>query len=367
MDSVLTKVTIPTPIFQSVVSRAAKGSTMIPLIPMSCLIQLKIKDNKFYAKTTDNSNYLTVFAEVDAPDFEAVVQTKLFSSLVSKLDSSKFVELSIENDNLVVKTETGKFNFALETEEGAPITFPEIVVNPTGQSRHLTTEELQSILTLNKACKQETKEIPALYNYYFENERVITTDTYKACINPISASDVPMVVSPVILDLTPSVANKDGVTVYYDDKYVVFESSDAILIGEKGVQEEIAQFPAASLVNTFTKSIDSSTKLIKTQFLQAVDRICLFSEAYENDKLSLVFKKDYVELHSKTTGSVESISYYEKGVLNTDNDIPLEVDAKKLKSMVAACDREEMVVKIESSIGIIIQCGNAILGTGTLD
>ena len=87
MNTVLTKVTVATPVLQDLVARAVKGSTMVDVIPLSCLMQVKIKDNKLFVRTTDNINYLTTFANVTAPDFEIVVPSKLFSQTISKLST----------------------------------------------------------------------------------------------------------------------------------------------------------------------------------------------------------------------------------------------------------------------------------------
>ena len=85
MEAVLTKVTLPLKVVQDLVLRVSKGSTMIDVIPVSCLIQLKVRDNILSVRTTDNSTHVIGIANVDCPDFELCVNTTKFTSLISKL------------------------------------------------------------------------------------------------------------------------------------------------------------------------------------------------------------------------------------------------------------------------------------------
>ena len=73
MTATAVKVTVPTVTLRDLVSRAAKGSTNVDLIPMSGLMQVKAEGGKLYVTTTDNINYLTTYADVTCDNFEMVL------------------------------------------------------------------------------------------------------------------------------------------------------------------------------------------------------------------------------------------------------------------------------------------------------
>lgn len=361
MEATLTKITVGTILLQDLVSRAVKGSTMVSVIPLSCLMQVKVKDNVLSVRTTDNTNYLTTKAELNQPDFEMVVDSKLFSSLISKL-SSATVSISVEGNNVLIEG-NGKYNMALaDDESGSKIVFPELDVEPIGTSFHLTPEEVRSILSLSKSCKAENKEIPPLFNYYADNERILTSDGFKACSNPIKMTDTPISVSPSVMELVPSVIDDSGVTIYQDSEHIVFESTKGKLVGKKQGSADVEGFPAEDLVEAFNTTLESSTEINRTQLLQAIERICLFTEAFDQGKLTLHFLKDKVVLHATSTNSEEGINYLTP--FTEEVSVTLEVEALKFKNELSACDMEKIIIGFNANYGTRISCGqvNLVLG-----
>ena len=202
--------TMTTKVLQDLVAKAVKGSSMIDKFPLTCLMQVKVKDNKLTVCTTDNVNHLAVFADVQAADFEAVVDSKLFSALVSKLSTAN-TTLSIEENKLIVEA-NGKYNISLPTDsDGSSITFVEPHIIQDKPSNQVGLEAIKSVLSLNKSCKAEMKELPSLFNYYMDNEKVLTSDFYKACSNPIKVFEEPVCVPPSLMELVPNVCDDDGV------------------------------------------------------------------------------------------------------------------------------------------------------------
>lgn len=351
MESVLTQVTVPTRILQDLVTRAAKGSTMQNLIPLSCLMQVKIQDQKLYVRTTDNVNYLTVYETLQepTPNFEIVVQTKLFAALVSKLvkDATTF---TVDGNKVTVASGTGKYNIALETENDGIVKFPEMMIEAT-PGKTILGKELKSILTLSKSCKADNKEIPCMFNYYADKDGVLTTNEYKACLNPVSLTETPLCIPSNVMDLAEAIIDeKDGISVYQTDKYIVFESVKGILLGEKASQVDLEKFPAENLIEILAFEGDTTINLNRTEWLGAVERICLFTEAFEQDVVQLVFTEDKVWLKSKTTESEEAVNYIENSKAPEGTNLQLEISAKFLRTVLTACDIENLKVSFGEKI-----------------
>ena len=364
MTATAVKVTVPTVTLRDLVSRAAKGSTNVDLIPMSSLMQVKAQDGKLFVKTTDNINYLTTYADVTCENFEMIVQTKIFSQTVSKITSidTTFV---IEGNKVTIEA-NGKYNISLVTDaDGNAIVFPSVEVSPTGNTYHLSSEEVKSILTLNKSSKAEKTEVPAtLQNYYVDSERVLTTNYFKACSNPVKLSDSPLLISATVMDLVNSVVDESGVDVYQDAEYIVFESTTGKLVGKKS--DGLADYPASDLIGVISNDLASSVQMNRTLFIQAVDRMCLFVDEYEENRLTLTFTPEGLSLYSSKSDSSETINYLSVDTPLTSS-VKFSINGCFLKNQLSACDKEALTIRFSDEAGLQIVCGDVTLMLGLLN
>lgn len=372
MTAVLTKLKVPTVDLQDLVLRASKGSSNVDVIPLTCLMEIKVKDGQLSVKTTDNSTYLTTYDIMKKddsnplPDFHATVDSRLFTGIISKLQKD-YTTLTIEDKKLVVEA-NGVYNVALVTEDnGAMVCFPDISFEPNGSSNHLTAAEVRSILALNKSCKSEQKDVPTLYNYYFDSERVLTTNQYKACINPVKFSDRPMCLSPSVLELITSVLDEDGgVDVCQDDTNVMFYSNKGTVIGKKASQADLDKYPAEDLIGLLDVQVDNKASTLRTMLYQAVERVSLFVDAFSSYKLDITFTNESIELRSETTGSFEKVPYKDTDKY-TGEPVHISIGADFLKTQLAACSAEVIELKFSEEIGLILKCGDVHLVLGVLD
>lgn len=351
--------TITTAVLQDLVAKAVKGSSMVDKLPLTCLMQIKVKDNKLTVSTTDNTNHLTVFANVQANDFEAVVDSKLFSALVSKLSTDN-TTLSIEENKLIVEA-NGKYNIALPVDsDGSSIKFTEPYIIENKEGTLVGTEAIKSILSLNKSCKAEMKELPALFNYYMDNEKVLTTDFYKACSNPIKVVEEAVCLPPNLMELVPYICDNDGVKVVTDENNIMFYSSTGRLCGKKCIKEELEAFPVADLMESLNDGIPYACKINRTLLINAIDRICLFVDTYNSNKITLIFNNKQVTLHSDSTNSNESLIYLAELAPETP-EFKIDVDALFLKNQLNACNQEQLTIKFGNEAAIQIQCDKVAL------
>lgn len=360
MTELLTKITVPTVVLKDVVGRAIKCSTMEDGIPMTTLMQLQVSSGKLFVRTTNNIDFFTAFADVDSPDFDVIVNAKLFSQTVSKL-TSETTSFVLENNILTIEA-NGKHNIRAEVEaDGSKLNFPTLDIEPSGNTYHITQEEIKSILSLNKSCKGEKGCIPAIAsNYYADNTRIISTNMYKACSNPIVISDSPILLRPFVMELISAVADESGLDVYQNDTHIVFESTKGKLVGVKCDSESLPEFPAKPLANLLDTALASSVSMNRTTLVQAVDRMCLYVDSFENNRVTLTFKADEVELKSPKTNSIETVKYI-TAITPVTSEVTFNVDAQFLKNELVACDREAITVRFSDEVGLQLVCGDITL------
>jgi hypothetical protein len=189
---------------------------------------------------------------------------------------------------------------------------------------------------------------------------------FKGCLNPISMFDTAVCLPPNLLDLVPLVCDEDGVDVVQNEDSVLFSSSKGELYGKKCISSEVDGFPAQALIGVFGQDIAHSCKVNRTMLISAVDRLSLFTDALQSNKLTLSFGKEKVTLKSTITDSFESVNYI--NTLSEDfEDVVFDIDAVFLKSELTACDREDISIKFNSDLGLQITCDNVTLALSILD
>lgn len=376
MTAVLTKVQIPTTDLKDLIQRAEKGSTFVEVIPLSCLMQLKCVNNTLSVTTTNNVYYISSKLNltekygstnpITIPDFELVVETKLFSSLISKL-STDMTTLTID-DNTVTIEANGKYSLPISSDtDGSKISFPIPQVDiSTSSTKHLNINEVRSILNINKSCKADSKDIPSLFNYYFDQECALTTNQYKGCQNPIILSDKPICLSPTVMDLVPYVTDeKYGVDIAQDSDYIIFSSPCGELIGIKESAVDLQQFPVEGLKGAVNFSFSQEVDLNRSDLLSAIERICLFVQPYTHNKIIATFDKEGLTLQDAQGASSEFLPYITP-LVQDFAQVSLSLDGIYLKDQLSACTSETLKVKVHSERGLVISYNNITLALGVL-
>lgn len=358
------QVTIKTPELQDVISKAFKVCSMIEVLPVTTFLQLVCKDGLLTVTSTDGVNILKLTKGNIEGELNIVVDAKLFSALVAKI-TTPITQLVVEGNNLVVNA-NGKYNINIITEEdGSVVNLPTFEFNEHVASNHVSSNDLKTILTMNKSCKADMKEMPSLYNYYMDSERVVTTDFYKVCNNPVKVFNNPVCLTPELAELIPLVADENGVDAKENDNTVLFISKQGKLFGKKATQEDLDGYPITDLMKTFNEQYNYKCVINKTILMNALDRICLFTEGFENNKITLYFESEALTLKTSSTNTHEVIKYLEPS--NTTEAFSIAVDGTFLKNQLASLTKEDLVIKFGNESGILLVNDKVIQILSSLD
>ena len=354
MESVLTKVTLQTAILKDLVAKAVKGSTMNPVIPLSCFMQVKVQDGVLYIRTTDNINFVTTKKEVEnTPNFEIVVESKQFSATISKL-SSEYTSLTIDGNSLTIEAGTGRYNMPLSVDsDGSNIKFPEPEFTPIGGSRVVTPTEMKAILSYNKASKAESREMPAIFNYYVDNECVITTNKTKACASAISFTEQPACIPPNLMELLPTVMDESGITIQENEDSILASSTIGTVYGKKCLPADVEVFPAAGAKSLFSQNASKEVSVPKQDLLNVLDRMLLFVDTLQYFRVDVTFTKDTLKIYDVNSKSVETISLLPNDLEEFD-PITLPIDAKEFYAQVATVIPTVVNIGVTENFGIKI-------------
>lgn len=365
MEATLQRLVLKTDVLKDIISKAVKACSFMDSFPVTSMLEINTEPGKLFVKTTDNINILTLekAMEVDG-GVHIVVDAKLFSSLVSKL-TTPITEISIENNQVIVKA-NGKYELPLVSEQdGSAVSLPGYEFDSSVPSNSISTQDLRSIMTMSKTCKSEMKELPSIFNYYMDSERVLTTDSYKMCNNPIKLFNNPVCLPPSLVDMIPLVADDSGVTIQENSTSVLFTSANGSLYGRKATQEDLEQFPAQDLIASLNESYDNECVINRTLLINALERTCLFTEGFDSNSITLTFTKDQITLTTKRNNTSESIKYLQPS--NFDGEFSINIDAVFLKNQLSSFPKEDILIKFGNESGIVLVCDNITQLSSSLD
>ena len=343
------KTTIATTVLQDLVSKAVKASSFVVQIAITNLMQIKVENKKVYISTSDNNNLLEVFADSQSDDFKVVVDSKLFSQIVSKL-SKENTTLTVSDKKLIIEAD-GKYNIPIQSDsDGSTINFPTTKIIENQPVNHVSVESLKSILTLSKICKSEMKENPAIYNYYADSEKILTYDFIKACYNPIKVSDKSICIPSEFMSLLPYVCDDNGVDITMDSDTILAYSSIGKLSGKLGSSVDLEMFPTDDIMDSIQKTLSHTCKLSNTLLSSALDRLNLFVDKINNG-LTFTFTGTEVILKPLNSDCEEKIAYLQP-LTESVEPVNIILNSVVLKSLLAVCNPETLTIKFENNISI---------------
>lgn len=347
------KLTINTSKLQDLVTKSMKGASNDKLIPITGLMAIQLKDNKLTLITTDATNYLYVYADkVAGEDFYAVVQTDIFSKLVSKL-TCETVTLEKTDNNLTI---LGNGKYAIElplNEDGQEITYPDPLskelIPIEGVDINLSTIKL--ILNTAKPALADNLDIPC-YTGYYVGDNIVATDTYKICGINVKMWDTPALISPEMMDLL-SVFTDEKIRTTRDESTMILQSEDCAVYGK--LMDTLNEFQITVINGLLDDKFNSSCVVAKDNLLQLLDRLNLFVATYDKNCIYLTFTRNGLQIESKQANSVETIEY-----LTSDNfvDFTCAIDIEMLRSQIKANNSDRIEIQYGKDNAIKIVDGN---------
>lgn len=333
---------IKTTTLQDMVGKSAKCVSNNKLIPITSLINIKVKSNVFTLTTTDATHYFYVKSDekFDCEDFEVSVLADIFIKLVQK-STSEYITMSVDGNVFKVNGNgTYKIEMPLD-ENGGIIKFPQKLPGmepPVTGNIKLST--VNFLLNYNKQSLAASMEIPSITCYYC-GDKVVTSDSNLACVSDIKVFDKPQLISPQLMELL-GVMSEETINFFISEEDIIFwdktETAYAPIV--KGIET----FPITALLNLVNGEFVSKCVVSKDAILSVLDRISLFIGQYDNKGVYFTFTKDGLMVTSKASSGTEIIPY-----VSSENftDFTCKVNVEMLKSQINTHEEE----KIELSYG----------------
>ena len=283
-------ITIETEKLKEAVSRAYKGSGRIPILQITMVMGIEVKDGDMIFTTTDNTTNLKIVLKGVAPaetNFYVCTDSDLFYKLISKTTSNN-VTLELRDKSLLFKG-NGAYNLPIIADiegEGA-IRIKPMTVSEDAGVKIVRTDWLK-LLEYNKNSVAKSLEVPCFVGYCVSEGKCITYNKY-----PVSA----------LTGLATSDQFKNTIKV--------------------------------------DKAILAST----------LDRLSLFVNAETRNTITLNIGKDALFITSKDTSGSEKVEYIESAI---ENSMESCVDINDIKTIISTLKEDFVTIKYGHDIGILI-------------
>lgn len=347
--------TIKTTELQDMVGKAIKCTSNNKLIPLTSLLNIKVKDNILTLTTTDATNYFYVSKpdKVYCEDFEISVLADLFTKLVQKTTSEN-IEI-IASEGLLKVKGNGTYTMELPLDEnGNVIKFPsKLSEDFEALSGTLKLSTVKSILNYNKPSLAVNMKAPSLTCYYCA-DKVVTSDSYKVCSTNIKVFDKPMLLTSTLVDLL-GVMSEEDIMVTFTESDMVFRTSIETIYSP--ITPGVNTYPITAIDNLVNRDFTSSCKVSKSALLNILDRLSLFVSPYDKKGIYLTFTPEGIMCSSKKLSGEELIPYISS---NNFADYTCCIDIDMLRSQVSTQEGEEIELGYGSDVAIKLTNKNII-------
>lgn len=350
---------MPTVKAQEMLVRVSKGVSNNKLIPITSLMEIKLKNGLLSFVTTDATNYIKIQEAVDGEDFYAVVYADVFIKLISKV-TAEFITFEFDEETGVFTVfGNGTYKFEVPVDENRNyITYidPFLTTVNTSDAEIISKSVIDVILATLKPSLAVTMENPCYTNYYV-GDSVIATDTFKIANLGVKLLKDPALISSELMNLL-DVMTEEKITVYRYDKQIQFNTGNCIIYGLLG--NDIEDYAHEAISELVEDEFESVCQIPKTKLLQVLDRLSLFVGPYDNNAVKFIFNETGLEVVSKQSRGTEFIEY-----VSVDHFTPFNctVDIQMITQEVKAIEadiinlyfgRENALKMIDSNITIVI-------------
>lgn len=252
-------------------------------------LELKTEGKNLFLNVTNGEYFASVKFPMDHEEpFHAAVNASLFLKLVAAVTSSD-IEMEVKDTYVLLKA-NGTYKISLITDENGLFKLPEIAIHNPTLDMKISGDILQSILNYNsKELLRGTVSRPVQKMFYVDQEGCITFTT-GACVNSFALEKpVKVLFNSRLVKLFKLFKNEmvdftlgyDAVNEELTQTKVRFETDTVTLTAVTGCNDDLLNsVPVGAIRGRAQATYDNNVVLNRREFLDAINRLLLFSAGY---------------------------------------------------------------------------------------
>lgn len=274
-----------------------KGVGNSKIMPITEYLHFKLAGKKLSVTATDLTNFITYTADgVEGEDGEVIIHATSIIKLANKT-TKKEMEFDVKAEHVQVKG-NGTYKVGLLDE-----TYPTYEFNAETTATEADADKLKKAFVVNEQSISREMLTPVLSGYNVGN-KVITTDGIKMCINEAELVEESMLITQNMAHLIGALNDKK-VKIQKDGSKLLFTTDNIVIFGNE--LEGIEDYP--DITPLLDLEHDGNVIIDKKALMSALDRLMIFSDPFENNGVTMIFKTDVLEISDLKRNSVEIIEY----------------------------------------------------------
>ncbi len=303
---------IKTETFKDLLDKALKGVSNNKLFPITSLVGIQFADGELTVMTYDGNNSIYLFhylgEEEGQKQVYVAVEANKLHDLIGKI-TDETIQLIFGEDSFNVKSSNGTFKFSVAVEDGfGVVKFPDnqtpLLQEEGIKYIELYYKDLELLLKVNRAAAAKTSEVICLTGAYI-GEKIITTDSYVACITDKDLFNETMLLNYTTIDLLPIFENDEKVVAVIGKDRISFYTDNAIVVGSK--MSQLNDFPGKEIMSFLELQFTNQCLVKKSEILDALDRLNIFITPFDKNIMELSFTENSLTIKSLNSNAVESI------------------------------------------------------------
>lgn len=311
-------------------------------------LELEVREQSLYLNVTNREYYVSVRMPLGADeDFHAVVDAKVFLSLISKLTTGD-VELRTTDTMLLMKAD-GSYKIPLiYDDEGKMASLPKIVIGNVTNSFPMKNSVLQSILKYNSKELLKAGSVREVQKLFYIDQDGALTFSTGACVNAFSLEQpLNIYLNEKTVKLFKLFSTDVMFSIGQDElggtsgkvvTKVSFDGGDVLLVSILNIDSSITNtFPVKAIRNLASRNYEHSVTLDKDAVLGALNRLLVFTTKSSSAYTYMVFGRETVTIYDTRKDNYEVIGY-PNATLDMDEDYTAMFITSDLKLTLESCD-----------------------------
>lgn len=307
-------------------------------------LELKTEGRILHLNVTNGEYFASVNFDLDhEEDFHAAVNASLFLKLIAAV-TTETIELKATDTHVLIKAD-GSYKIAMIYEGDKILELPKITIdNPTVEMK-VSGAILESILNYNSKELLRGSVSRPVQKMFYVDERGCITFTTGACINNFTLEKpVKVLFSSRLVklfklfkdDMVDFTLGYDPISEEIVQTKVNFKTDKITLTAITGCNDELLNIvPVSAIRGRATAVYDNNIVLNKTELLNAVNRLLLFSAGYgatKNSKPYSLFEcsENKMTIWDSRKENNETITFKNDTAVASDYSMTLDLSDLKL-------------------------------------
>lgn len=329
------------------VSKVIQGAGFNNFIPITSMVGIKKDNNKLVLVTTDKTTTMCVPVCDIEEDINIAVDADIFSKLINKLTSEN-VELSIEDDSLVIVA-NGTYKIPVNSDENGIVEMPVPKSPDVDVDMQISLDTIKKLKRVNKSSLEDFSEKLDdqyfLSSYYCDSENTTTTNRFIATFSKKSITNTPILLPIKVVDLI-CLSDCDNVRRKFDNNSLELSTDDITVITTD--VEDVSEYPIDSLKTILDDSFDFECSIKRKSLIDAIDRLCLFIDPYDDNELLFDFYslENKLKITNKKDSSFEEIPFEST---NTEESFKCIANAYEFISLLNSISEGTIIINYGNS------------------